>query len=455
MNKFLKGVLALGVALSLVACSGGNGGSGENQGGSDETMVKGFYQIFNVTGERVTELYIYENGQDDKGENYAGEGLRNGSFIEVDKGEDVPESKAHGLYTLEFKTEGGYEGKFETLSQEEAPISLLAEDDMTGETQIAFEEPKVKGLYQIYNVTGEKVTDLYMYVNGESDKGENLAGEGLRNGSFIEVDKGSDVPMSEAGHRYTLEFKTEGGYEGKFETLSQEEAPIALLAEDDMTGETQIAFQVPMVTGFYQIFNVTGEKVTDIYMYVNGESDKGENLAGEEGLRNDSFINVDKGSDVPMDQASHRYTLEFKTESGYEGKFETLSQEEAPISLLAEDDMTGETQIAFREPTVKGEYEIHNVTGETVKELYIYVNGDAEKGENYAGDGLAPNGEVTIDKGDTVPMSMAHGLYTLEFVTESGYVGTFETLSQEVAPIYLLSEDGMTGETMISFREPE
>ena len=43
---------------------------------------------------------------------------------------------------------------------------------------------------------------------------------------------------------------------------------------------------------------------------------------------------------------------------------------------------------------------------------------------------------------------------TLCFKTESGYEGSFATLHIEVAPIYLLSADGMTGATQISFRAP-
>jgi hypothetical protein len=47
-----------------------------------------------------------------------------------------------------------------------------------------------------------------------------------------------------------------------------------------------------------------------------------------------------------------------------------------------------------------------------------------------------------------------HDRLTLDFVIESGYAGTFATLSIEVAPIILLAHDAMTGATQISFFAP-
>ncbi len=46
-------------------------------------------------------------------------------------------------------------------------------------------------------------------------------------------------------------------------------------------------------------------------------------------------------------------------------------------------------------------------------------------------------------------------VYTLEFTTESGYTGSFDTLHFEVAPISLLAEDALTGATQISFSAPK
>ena len=98
--------------------------------------------------------------------------------------------------------------------------------------------------YTVYNTTGENVTDLYLYVAGSEDKGENLAGEGLADGESIvitrdvEADKQADVV-------YVLEFTTEDGQTQSFETLHYEVAPISLLSVDAAAGATPIAFTAP------------------------------------------------------------------------------------------------------------------------------------------------------------------------------------------------------------------
>ena len=96
--------------------------------------------------------------------------------------------------------------------------------------------------YTVYNTTGENVTDLYLYVAGSEDKGENLAGEGLADGESIvitrdvEADKQADVV-------YVLEFTTEDGSTQSFETLHYETTPISLKSVD--AGATPIAFAAP------------------------------------------------------------------------------------------------------------------------------------------------------------------------------------------------------------------
>ena len=103
--------------------------------------------------------------------------------------------------------------------------------------------------YNIFNVTGEKVTDLYLYRTGSSDKGENLIGDAAEDGGnqTITFDKVPEFLLDDAGNMgaFTIEFTTESGYTGKFETLSYENAPIMLIAADAMTGSSQIAFGVP------------------------------------------------------------------------------------------------------------------------------------------------------------------------------------------------------------------
>ncbi len=98
--------------------------------------------------------------------------------------------------------------------------------------------------YTVYNTTGSKVTDLYLYEVGSEDKGDNLAGEGLADGDSVvitrdvEADKQADVT-------YVLEFTTEDGQTQAFETLHYETTPISLKSVDAAAGATPIAFAAP------------------------------------------------------------------------------------------------------------------------------------------------------------------------------------------------------------------
>ena len=101
-----------------------------------------------------------------------------------------------------------------------------------------------------------------------------------------------------------------------------------------------------------------------------------------------------------------------------------------------------------------GTYTIYNTTGEAVTELYLIDNLTGEKGVNYAVNGFAADACWVITRTITPEEKEAGYSMTLYFKTEGGYEGSFATLHIEVAPIYLLSADGMTGATQISFRAP-
>ena len=97
------------------------------------------------------------------------------------------------------------------------------------------------------------------------------------------------------------------------------------------------------------------------------------------------------------------------------------------------------------------EYTVYNTTGSTVSELYLYVAGSEDKGENLAGEGLADGENVVLTLPEDADQSAK---YVLEFTTEDGTTQSFDTLSYEVAPISLLSADAAAGATPISFTAP-
>lgn len=108
---------------------------------TEEVATTGSYTIYNQTGEKVTELTVTRNDATEDAENYAGDaGLADGESVTVDK--DYPDATADTTLTLTFTTESGYTASFTTLGLEEAPITLLSADAMTGATPISFSIPQ-------------------------------------------------------------------------------------------------------------------------------------------------------------------------------------------------------------------------------------------------------------------------------------------------------------------------
>ena len=140
---------------------------------------------------------------------------------------------------------GGSASSTTASSAASSVASSAAASSEAASSEAASSEAEVEPAeYTVYNTTGENVTDLYLYVAGSEDKGENLAGEGLADGESIvitrdvEADKQADVV-------YVLEFTTEDGSTQSFDTLHYEVAPISLKSVDAAAGATAIAFEAP------------------------------------------------------------------------------------------------------------------------------------------------------------------------------------------------------------------
>jgi len=297
----------------------------------------GVYTIFNGTGEVVKSITLTDNVTGDvaSAETELEAGASCEMTFSIPAGED-----GHHRLTLKFVTESGYEGHFDTLSIEVAPITLLSADAMTGATMISFTEPMQYGKYVLFNATGENVTSVSITdnVTGEVETVETVMAPEQQ----LAISYG--IKASEDGHhRLTFKFVTESGYEGSFDTLSIEEAGINLISADAMTGATMIAFTPALQTGAYTVYNRTGEKVT---VTVKSNADNSfMRFEMEDGASSDITFSIPASAD-----GHGALTLSFVTEGGYEGAFETLSIEEAPITLLAEDAKTGATDITFFAP---------------------------------------------------------------------------------------------------------
>lgn len=141
------GMTACGGAASTAASSTASSAAASSEAASSEAAsseaeaASAEYTVYNTTGSKVTELYLYDAGSEDKGENLAGEGLADGESIVITR--DVEADKQGDVvYVLEFTTEDGNTQSFDTLHYEVAPISLKSVDAAAGATAIAFEAPQ-------------------------------------------------------------------------------------------------------------------------------------------------------------------------------------------------------------------------------------------------------------------------------------------------------------------------
>lgn len=138
---------------------------------------------------------------------------------------------------------GGSASSTAASSAASSVASSAAASSEAASSKAASSEAEVEPAeYTVYNTTGENVTNLYLYVAGSEDKGENLAADGLADGDSVVLTLPEDADKSA---EYVLEFTTEDGDTQSFDTLSYEVAPISLLSVDAAAGATPISFTAP------------------------------------------------------------------------------------------------------------------------------------------------------------------------------------------------------------------
>ena len=229
MRKKASALLLTLLLVSVMAGCGKTAAPAPTTTAAAETAT-GTYTLYNVTGEKLTELYLYETGSD-KGENRIPDGMKNNKKLVL-----TYDAAADAALTLEYVTESGASAKFETLRVEEVPIAMQSVDAASGATPIRFSVPEDTGSYKLVNTTGTTVSELYVYLNG-GEKGENLALSGMEDGASVDFTITAPVDAS-----LTLEFTTEADGTKTFETLHIENVTVNLLAADAMSGATPIQF---------------------------------------------------------------------------------------------------------------------------------------------------------------------------------------------------------------------
>ena len=141
------GMTACGSSSSTAASSSVASSAASSEAASSEAASEAAepttaeYTVYNTTGSTVTDLYLYEVGAEDKGDNLAGEGLADGDSVVITR-DVVADKQADVTYVLEFTTEDGQTQAFETLHYETTPLSLKSVDAAAGATPIAFAAPE-------------------------------------------------------------------------------------------------------------------------------------------------------------------------------------------------------------------------------------------------------------------------------------------------------------------------
>ena len=158
LNKIAVATVAVALVMGMTACGGSSSTASSvassaaasseaasseaaSEAASEVEAQSAEYTVYNTTGTAVTELYLYDAGSEDKGENLAGEGLADGDSLVITRDVDA-DKQADVVYVLEFVTEDGATQSFDTLHYEVASISLKSVDADAGATAIAFEAPQ-------------------------------------------------------------------------------------------------------------------------------------------------------------------------------------------------------------------------------------------------------------------------------------------------------------------------
>ena len=101
------GMTACGSSASSTAASSvaSSAAASSEAASSEAEAVSAEYTVYNTTGSTVTELYLYDAGSEEKGDNLAGEnGLADGESVVITRDEDA-DKQSDVNYVLEFTTE--------------------------------------------------------------------------------------------------------------------------------------------------------------------------------------------------------------------------------------------------------------------------------------------------------------------------------------------------------------
>ena len=236
------------------------------------------YTIQNALDSTVTELYVYPSDGTEKGENLAGDGLVRGEQVNVTVTGYMLRTENETLYTVEYTADGetyshttlhvedqlldkviylvGLDGVSSATSLSFSTSNLPDEDDsaLTAEAipQAPQEDtPETRGevkatrTYTIENALEDTVTELYVYPSDGTDRGENLAGDGLEKGESVKATLTGYMLHTENETLYTIEYMVGNKVYGHRSVHVEDllfDTPIYLIGVDGTSGATFVSF---------------------------------------------------------------------------------------------------------------------------------------------------------------------------------------------------------------------
>ena len=243
-------------------------------------------------------------------------------------------------------------------------------------------EVKATRTYLLQNAMDSVVTELYVYPSAGTEKGENLAGDGLVRGEQVSVTVTGYMLHTENETLYTVEFVADGQtYDHT--TLHVEDLlndkVIYLVGIDGVSSATPLSFSVSNLpdgddsalvaeaiapapqedtpetrgevkaTRTYTLRNAMEDTITELYVYPTGSEDRGENLAGD-GLEPGEPVRVTVTGYMLRTENETLYTIEYAVGKKLYGHRSLHVEDllfDTPIYLVGVDGVTSATFVSF------------------------------------------------------------------------------------------------------------
>ena len=264
----------------------------------------------------------------------------------------------------------------EALTEEATEVMTEALDpELSGQV-------KATRTYTIQNALDSTVTELYVYPSEGTDKGENLAGDGLVCGEHVYVTVTGYMLRTENETLYTVEYSADGetyshttlhvedqlldkviylvGVDGVSSATHLSFSTSNLPEEDDSALTAEAIIPAPLedtaetrgevkATRTYTIENALEEPITQLYVYPSDADDRGENLAGD-GLEKGESVRATVTGYMLRTENETLFTIEYMAGNKVYGHRSVHVEDllfDTPIYLVGVDGTSGATFVSF------------------------------------------------------------------------------------------------------------